>query len=158
MKKYMGIDWNGKGQKATVTLLTKKAKSVDIKKFKLRSKDYNKQVDEIATLIRGHRPDHVVADHGFGQMLIQRLQAEFKEKVMSCYYSSNINGMTYNKDTSLLTVGKHSILGEMISWMWREFGSLSLIKSETDMHSINYAYIAYIVGAGKDAAQEALAA
>lgn len=82
METYMGIDW---GAETTVTIIDEKGTLLNAVKIDSRSTD---EVAEIKRLILRYNSVQVVADLGYGARQVQQLQAEFGDRVRSCYYAS----------------------------------------------------------------------
>jgi hypothetical protein len=165
MKTYIGIDWGSR-----INLEDKSATSVCILKIdesksdtpsvndllgmeivSIGSKLYEEQVSEIERLIISENADGIVADIGYGQVQCQMLQSKFGEKVKSCYYSPT-EIMKYNSDMWMVSVSRD----HMIELAMRKVGIpfRRPMIGNNELHALNYAYIAYVVGLGEISRKE----
>ena len=120
---YMGLDWGGRSNtkdKGAYTVVTILNKQQDGKYFveyaeRILTPDLEKQVLYISDLARLYNCVSIVADWGFGQYQVQKLQSMFQNKVKSCFYSTNIkNKLKYDEQTWMLSIDRNSWLEELI--------------------------------------------
>lgn len=121
---FMGLDWGGrndqkdKGAYTVVTIISKDQKFGNYKleyTERLTNPDMESQVRYVSDLIRLYNSTSVVADWGFGQFQVQKLQKSWQSRVKSCFYSTNIkNKLKYDTDTWMLTIDRNAFLEDVI--------------------------------------------
>ena len=121
---FMGLDWGGRSNikdKGAYTVVTILSKDSNNRRYNLEfaerilNPDLEKQVIYIADLIRLYNSSSIVADWGFGQFQVQKLQKLMQNKVKSCFYSTNIkNKLKYDEQTWMLSIDRNSWLEELI--------------------------------------------
>lgn len=144
MKTYIGIDWKTYNVETPTTVcILKKMNDGNVKTtiIELTLETPYAQVELIERLIEEHDPNGVVADIGYGMMQCQMLQTKFKDRVKSCYYSSEKNTMSYDENTWMLTVNKDAMMEEAVKFVGGPFKLIDMTLK--GLHALNYAYIAY---------------
>jgi hypothetical protein len=81
----MGVDW---GNETTVVIMKKDGTILNCLKLDSKADNEYDEVAVIKDLMLRYNCTQVVADIGYGARQVKELQAEFGERVRSCYYSS----------------------------------------------------------------------
>jgi hypothetical protein len=81
----MGVDW---GNETTVVIMKKDGTILNCLKLDSKADNEFDEVAVIKDLMLRYNCTQVVADIGYGARQVKELQAEFGERVRSCYYSS----------------------------------------------------------------------
>ncbi len=150
MKKYIGIDILPAGKEIkdniTISILSKDENNFSCYFLYYTSynyPDYDKQVLLIKELIRQFAAD-AIGISSYAQYQAQMLQKEFGQKIVSVYYSANVDDVKYDNSTWMMSINRDLNIIKVLKKIKYPFTKTSTFpSSEKDFHALLCAWSAY---------------